>query len=189
MITVTPAQQRQLLLGLLAAIGVAAWWMLMLGPQQALWAERSAALRALRQQVDDVRQGVAQQPAMEQELARLAETSGETTSARRPEEQLPNLLQAITQMAQAGQVRIVAMKPMVELSSLIPSPAGYLELPVAFQASAGYHQLGAFLDALERSPRLARVGALQIGPQTEDLWRHQVTMVLQVYLVPWSESS
>ncbi|MBI4228021.1 MAG: type 4a pilus biogenesis protein PilO [Candidatus Omnitrophica bacterium] len=182
--TLTPVQQRQLLLGVLGALAVVAWWLFLLAPQQRALAERGALLRTLRPQVAELRQQLDGLSAVEAEIARLTTEPGLSTHARRPEEQLPDLLQAITQMAQGARVRLVALKPKLDLGGLTPGPSGYLELPVAMQVSAGYHELGQFIDALERSPQLVRVGEFEIGPTPEDLWHHQAVIMLQVYLVP-----
>lgn len=183
-LALTPAQQRQVLIGLLAVIALTAWWLLVLGPQRQRLVEREASLRELRPQVIDLRRRLTQLPSVEQEIQRLTAEVGLPTSARRPEEQLPDLLQAVTQLAQAARVQVLALKPRLELSALPLGPSGYLELPVAMQVAAGYHELGAFLDALERSPRLVRVGEFEIHPDPEDLWHHQAVVMLQVYLIP-----
>lgn len=180
----TPAQQRQLLVGVLGALAMVAWWLFVLGPQQREGAERGATRHTLQAQVADLQRQRQDLPAMEAEVARLTTELGLSTLARRPEEQLPDLLQAITQMAQAARVRVLTLKPRADLGALTPGPSGYLELPVAMETVAGYHELGEFLDALEQSSRLVRVGEFQIGPTPEDLWHHQAVIVLQVYLVP-----
>jgi len=180
----TPAQERQLLIGIVGVIVVVVWVNFFVIPQRRTLSEVSGQVHTLRAQVVEARQGLAQRPALEAEAARLAAEYELSADALPPEEQVPELLKAITEVAQASQVGLLTVRPKVDLGQITPGPSGYLELPIEIAASGGYHEIGTFLDALERSPSLLlRVQRFQIQPDPQDLWHHQALFVLQAYLI------
>ncbi|MBI3318313.1 MAG: type 4a pilus biogenesis protein PilO [Candidatus Omnitrophica bacterium] len=180
----TPQEQRKILIALGGALAVLAWLILVLIPVQSSLAGIRPQVIDLKDQLGSLRQGLNQLPAMEEELKRLFAEYELPATNLSPEEQLPQLLENIAQLARASQVRLVAVKPKADLSLLAPGPSGYLELPVQMEASGGYHAIGSFLDAMERSKSLVRVLELQMEPSSEDLWHHQAILILQLYLVP-----
>ena len=89
-------------------------------------------------------------------------------------------------MARCGAVRI--LRPTQDLAQTQRGPSGYLEIPIEVTASAGYHQIGAFLDALESSEIPLRVQQMQMKADSKDLWSHRAVILLQAYLAPASGS-
>jgi len=180
----TPAQERQLLIGIVSVIVAVVWVNFFVIPQRRVLSEVSTQVQALRAQVIEARQGLAQRPALEAEVASLGAEYELPADALPPEEQVPELLKVITEVAKASQVGLLTVKPKVDLGQIAPGPSGYLELPIEIAASGGYHEIGTFLDALERSPSLLlRVQRFQIQANPQDLWHHQALFVLQAYLI------
>jgi Tfp pilus assembly protein PilO len=189
---VTPFQgkaprQRQLISGFLGVAGFILWISLFFVPQQRLGRQIRSEVRRLKQQIAQTRQEFAQLPALEAELARWMVQYRMPTVVPPLEEQLPELLGTIAQAARSAQVRLLSIKPEGEMRQLTPGPTGYLELPVQVETSAGYHQVGRFIDALENSDSLLRVEELGIRADPVDIWHHQVSFVLAVYLLPSGE--
>lgn len=183
-VSLTPAQQKQILFGILGLIGFFAWLQLFLFPQRAALAQARAQIQELRGQVEQVRAGLAQQPAMEEETRRLQAEYKLPEVTKPPEQQLPELLELISQVARQAGVRVVAAKPKGDVSKLLPGASGYLELPVLVLVSGGYHQIGQFLDALEQSETLLRVRELSVMDDEEKLYEHTGAVLFQAYLVP-----
>ena len=185
-LTFSPTQRKQLLYGLGWTIALVLWSALFLAPQRSALSQRAPRLRTLQRQLKEVRQNLVQLPRFEAELARLSGGNGSSLGGP-PEQQLPELLGAIAQMARESQVQLLAVKPKVELGQIVPGSNGFLELPVQVEAQAAYHQIGKFLDVMERSEKFIQVQSIEIRSDPRDIWRHPTTLVLQVYLLPGKE--
>ncbi len=181
-------EQRKILLGIGAGIGLVAWMAFFFVPQCGKWAAGYSKVTELRRKISETHQGLSQLSGVEQALARLRAQYELPAVTPPPEEQLPELLEMIAQTARSSQVSLLSVKPKENLSQLSAGPTGYLELPIQLEASAGYHQIGKFLDLLEHSESLVRVQKLKIQSNPDDLWKHQATLILQAYLLPGGNS-
>lgn len=182
--SLTPARQKQILFGVLGLIGLVGWVSFFLLPQQRLMGQERMQLQELQSQVEQTRRGLAQMPVMEEQIRQLTARYQLPAVTKPPEQQLPDLLEMISQTARRAQVRVIAAKPSSDVSKLVPGPSGYLELQILLALSGGYHQTGTFLDTLERSGNLLRVRELALLPNPENLYHHQVVILFQAYLVP-----
>lgn len=174
-------RQKQILFGLLGVIGLIVWVNFFLIPQRRAWVTGRSRIQALRGEIASVRQKLNQLPVLENELANVAAQYPLPAVAVATEEQLPQLLEKIAQTAHLSQVRLLGVKPKGGLNRPVPDPSGFLVLSVLVEASAGYHELGMFLDALERSEALVRVQEMKIQADPKDRWHHQASFLLQVY--------
>ena len=181
-----PGQQKKLLYGVLAVIGLVAWSNFLFFPQWSRWARQGAELKSLQGQVERTRRLLVQLPGVEKNSALLSSQVAIQPTAMPPQEQLPELLDRIAQLARSSHVRLVSLKPKGEIAGLAPGPSGYLEMSIEVETSAGYHQIGAFLDALESSESLLRVQKLEIGADGQDMWNHRTRITLEAYLAPAS---
>lgn len=183
-ITLTPDQQKKLLIGILTTAALTVWLLMVLLPQQRGLGEARAQRRLLQDQLQQLKTGLMNLPAMEEEITRLS--SGEAhlpAHAKPPEEQLPDLLEEITKAAKKAQVQVVGQKPESDLDALAAGPSGYLEVPIVVMLTGSYHQIGQFLDLLENSENLLRVRELSIR-SGEDPYRHQGIVLFHAYLLP-----
>ena len=172
--------------GILA--GLILWAQFFLFPQRVASAELHSRLEKVRQDVATTRQKMAHLPSLQAEINRLMAQEPMMVEAS-PEEQLPELFKVIAQEAKAAQVRLVGVKAQKEVGQVTPSPNGFLELPVQVDVAAGYHPLGQFIDLLEGSNNFFRVQDLKIQSNRDDVWHHQATLLLDVYLFPGGERS
>ncbi|MBI3322657.1 MAG: type 4a pilus biogenesis protein PilO [Candidatus Omnitrophica bacterium] len=182
-----PAGRKKILFGVLAAVGTVLWANFLLMPQWAQWSRQGQELKSLERQVEQARRQLAQLPGVERNSEQLSTQLAIRSSDIPPQEQLPELMDQIAQMARASRLRLSSLKPGAEISGLSPGPSGYLEVPIEVVTSAGYHQVGAFLDALESSEHLLRVQSLEIIANNQDMWNHRVRIILQAYLPPAGE--
>lgn len=196
----TPRQQRLILLGVGGTLGFLGWLIFFFLPLQGRLSEIRAQVASLRQQLEETRQGLKSLPGMEEELSHVQAKYEMPAATARPEDQVPELLKAVAQMARNAQAQLLEATPkanlgtqtetpsgFVALEHFTPGPSGYLELPIEIQVSGGYHQLGQFLDQIENSKYLVRVKELEVFPDEQDLWHHKAVILLQAYLVPGSK--
>jgi len=181
---IAPALWKQIFVRLLAGIGLVLWVVFFILPQSRMSAQARLEILAIQQKLAGVREDLKRLPAMKDELTRLTTEGVFSSVSRPPEEQLPELLGSIAQMARTSQVRLLAVKPKMELNALTPGPSGYLEMPLYLEAAAGYHQIGAFLDLLENSQHLVRLDEFNIKSDDTDPWRHRAVFTLRAYLFP-----
>ena len=176
--------QKQILYGLLVVVGCVVWVNLFLLPQWKKASRLGGEFKQLREEVNRLHRDLKKYPTLEQERVRLAAQFETAAVSSSPEEQLPDLLGKIAQAAHAAHVRLLALKPKAEIRQLQPGLSGYLEVPLEISALSGYHQIGHFLDGLERSENPLRVQGLEIKSTQQDMWNHTTTITLRAYLVP-----
>lgn len=182
--SLSPAQQKQLLIGILALLAVVVGYLFWIAPRQRVLTEATAQVRQLELQLDQTRQGLSQLLSVEQEIQRLSARFQMASTPKPPEQQLPELLEEITQTARRAQVRVVEQKPTADIASLAPGTSGYLELTVMTVVTGGYHQIGTFLDLLEQSSTLLRVREMGMAQDSNDLFRHRAFILFDAYLIP-----
>ncbi len=183
-------QQRQLriLAIVLVVVGLVFWLQFLIIPQTGSAARLGSELTGLRLKVERARQEVRRLPDMEKKLDDLAARYSMSTVSTPPAEQLPDLLDKIAQFARGARVRVVTLRPKEDLGAVQAGPSGYLEIPLELVATAGYHQIGRFLNQLERSDSLVRLRELEIRPGKEMLGQ-EVKMMLLAFLAPGQETS
>ena len=181
-----PDQQKKVLYGVLAVVGLVVWLNFLLVPQWKQWGRQGTELKSLQEQVTQARRLLAQLPGVEQNQALLSSQVAIRPTLISPQEQLPELMDRIAQVARASRLRLSSLKPGAEISGLTAGPSGYVEVPIEIETLAGYHQVGAFLDALESSEHLLRVQSLEIATGGRDMWNHRTRITLQAYLAPVS---
>ncbi|MCM8812013.1 MAG: type 4a pilus biogenesis protein PilO [Candidatus Omnitrophica bacterium] len=146
-------------------------------------------LSTLQKDVARIKEKSARIDSMRSELERLAAQYDVAITATLPEEQLPEVLDAIAAAARVSGVRLIGIKPKEEVSHLTPSASGFLELPIQVDALGGYHHLGRFLSAVEESKVLVGVQELTIQANPEDIWNHKALFVFVAYLFPAREGA
>lgn len=182
--SLSPAQQKRILAGLLALLTLGVWFIFLVSPRQRVLTEAAAQVNQLERELAQARQGMSRLPAIEEEISRLSASFKLTSVHKPPEQQLPELLEEIAQTARRAQVRVVEQKPTADIASVAPGPSGYLELKVMTVIAGGYHQIGTFLDLLESSPSLLRVQEMGMVQNSDDLFRHQAFILFDAYLIP-----
>ncbi len=182
--------QQKVLFLLGAGIGLVVWTKFFFVPQCKTWVAERSKIVVLKQKLGEAHRKSVQLPGIETELASgKAQTGFSSNITRPPKEQLPELLEMIAQAARASQVKLLLVKPKDDFSQSGSGPTGFLEVTVKIEASAGYHQIGQFIDILEHSKNLVRVQGLKIQSDPKDLWNHLTILILQAYLLQEGDSS
>lgn len=175
-------------MGLAVMVGFGVWNVGFLSPQRRALAKTRPQIQRLHREITDIRKRLDRLPHMEVQVGQWSVSHERSTPALPPEEQVPILLDKIVQAARTAHLHVLTAKPTVDFHEAAPSSSGFLELPVVVQASAGYHEIGSFLDTLEQSENLVRVQGLEIRSDPADLWHHQTTVLLLLYLSPGSSN-
>lgn len=98
------------------------------------------------------------------------------------EQEIPNLLETLSNMAKSSGVKIVGIMPSVaKEADKISKRQIYQEIPILISAKSGYHELGRFLNRLENSDRFMKVVDIQIKANSLTPKKHDVELLVLTY--------
>lgn len=100
------------------------------------------------------------------------------------EEELPLLLQGISDTANKNNVKIMQMKPYKDPKQKEETVSGKKFLPfmITLNLSCGYHSLGSFINQLEDSPSFLAVEEIRIRQGSGDYLLQDVNLGLKTYI-------
>ena len=93
--------------------------------------------------------------------------------------EVPALLENLSQLAQESGVKIISLKPIDD-----PKPAKksfYTKVPIELSAQAGTHELGKFLAKMESGKTFFRVSDIRIAENSAELKKHLIELRLETY--------
>ena len=99
------------------------------------------------------------------------------------EQEIPTLLENLSDMARASNVKIVGITPSITKSENTQSNKTYEEIPILISAKSGYHELGNFLAKLENSDRFMKVVDIKIRSSAATPKRHDVDLLVLTYIL------
>ena len=100
------------------------------------------------------------------------------------EREIPLLLEEVSGMAKDSYVKISAINP-VTTSQPQEKDASkvYQRIPILINAKSGYHELGAFINRLEKAKRFMEVSDINIQTEMPNFRRHDVELVVSTYVL------
>lgn len=174
---------------ILGVAGLVGWWLLVLPQWRGVAVVRPKVV-ALRQQLREAHQGIVQLTSLQTKAEGLRAALKAHPRAL-AQERMPVILDDIAALAKARGITVDAVRPSVVKGAASakgrgrappPAAADHLVIPIEILGRAGYHDIGAFVDALESAEQLYQVRALSIEAERKDPERHRVTMTLAAYL-------
>lgn len=121
----------------------------------------SPKLAKLKMDIARINQEWANLAAFKQKIARFEGKINSYEKKLPSEKEIPALLNYLSDTAKKLDVRLVEIKP----SEIVQGQAQpYYTIPISLVAECGYHQLGRFLNELERADRFMKIGYLKIEP-------------------------
>ncbi len=129
---------------------------------------------------------------LNKELAQLKDSQGNlkdaaTKKARRiiKEEQMPDLLQKITEIANNNKVVVTKIDPSREQktkeATVVQIP-GLSPIFIALDLVSDYHSLGSFIAGLENMEEFVAVQDFYISRQDKDYFKEKTALVLRTYV-------
>jgi len=110
----------------------------------------------------------------------------ETGQAKRiiREEEIPSLLQDITNIVNKENLKMLQMKPRKDPKAKEEAVAGIGVIPVSvgIQLRGGYHALGNFVNAVENSGKLMLVESIDIMAEEGDYLHHNARIEIKTYV-------
>lgn len=102
------------------------------------------------------------------------------------EKEVPVLLENLSKIAKNSRVKILSITPLEPARAARIKDKGKKEgvcqeIPIRISAMSGYHELGTFINTLERDKRYMRVSDLKIKANRSSSKRHNVEFVVYAY--------
>ena len=99
------------------------------------------------------------------------------------EDGIPGLLESLSEMANKANVSIAGIVPLDKKIDSKAEVRVYKEIPILITAKSGYHELGNFLSALEKSDRFMKVADIQIKADKASPKRHNIELMVVTYVL------
>lgn len=101
------------------------------------------------------------------------------------EEEVYLILDEISLISKESGVKISQLKPLIDNEKVVvkTDTGDYYQLPMYIDASAGYHQLGMFLNYIEYSDIFMKVSEIEISQSGSDQKNHEIRLVLDTYVI------
>lgn len=95
----------------------------------------------------------------------------------------PNkMLGELTSLTEHMRINIIGIEPLPVVTNEITGVAGYyVQMPLRMRLKCGYHELGMFLADIEKSSNLMKVEELKITDDPQDIWYHNIEVVISAY--------
>ncbi|MDD5428100.1 MAG: type 4a pilus biogenesis protein PilO [Candidatus Omnitrophica bacterium] len=98
------------------------------------------------------------------------------------EQEIPKLLEGLSEMAKKANVKIVAITP-IQTKQEPQANQAYQEMPILINARSGYHELGRFLNSLENTDRFMKVVDISIKENKATPKKHDVEILVLTYML------
>ena len=138
----------------------------------------------LRSDLDDARALIEMEPVIEKESEKLQAGFDQYEEIFPSEQEIPKLLESLSNKAGESDVKIIAIKPIAnEGFSQNKESKIYQEIPIEIVARSGYHQLGRFLQKLESGDRFITIKDLAIRADPRSITIHRVRLIASTYIL------
>jgi len=102
-------------------------------------------------------------PRFKEEVAKLNLQLGRVVQELPNSREIPNLLETISNLGALNGLDVVYIRPQNDVDK-----GFYAEVPIAIKVKGGYHEMGLFLDAVSKLPRIINVSDITMGNAKED---------------------
>ena len=102
-------------------------------------------------------------PRFKEEVQKLNLQLGMVVQELPNKREIPNLIETISNLGALNGLEVIYIKPQNDVDQ-----GFYAEVPIAIKVKGGYHEVGLFLDALSRLPRIINVSDITMGNAKED---------------------
>jgi Tfp pilus assembly protein PilO len=102
-----------------------------------------------------------------------------------PEKELPDLLEYISEAGNKNNVSIMQIRPIREAKpkeEKLFAGVKFFPVYVSLNVFSNYHNLGAFVNALENGDKFIAVQELKIMPDKKDYMRQEANLMLKTYV-------
>ncbi len=102
-------------------------------------------------------------PRFKEEVEKLNQQLGKVVQELPNSREIPNLLETISNLGAINGLEVIYIKPQNDVDK-----GFYAEVPISIKVRGGYHEMGLFLDAVSRLPRIINMTNVTLGNAKED---------------------
>lgn len=140
-------------------------------------------IKGLKNNIELVDSRVKRLGIMTQRLDELKIEIGAYSEGIPNQKELPALLEELSQIAKASNVRILSITPSDSKSLKKELSSGYYkDMPIIITAKSGYHELGYFIGDLENSRRFITIAGIGMRYNPKTPRQHDVRLILKTYV-------
>lgn len=202
-LTLTPRERQAVIVGgVLAALVLWLYVGYIIGPLSRELGRLGKQIRSAKEEVRLLEAGTASEAALRDQHHQVSESVQALRKLLPADSALSQLIERLSELASRSQVRIQTLYPQRELleseaakdqeaeDQAAKTPDVYHAVLITIHAVAGYHQLGTFLSLAEAENKPMEIVSLSVLPDSRELRRHQVKLVLRAYFAsPNGDSS
>ena len=192
----SPREQRTLLL--VVGLGLMIFWVYVVAIVRPLLREvgqLGQQGREARQQLKLLEAATANERALQEQYHEVEQNVLSLRRLLPSEEELPAVIELVSNMASQAQVKIQTIFPQRPQSGegnggkkdkdkkevALKSPVVYKDVLIQIEALAGFHQLGTFLSLVEQGDKPMQITSLRITQDPKEMRRLRVKLLLQAF--------
>lgn len=177
-------KQTAILITLVSVIGLIAYINFVLLSQIRSVAAQITTAKKMRSELAAAEKDAAGVSLLEKEIFANKEKINKYEKMLPAEQEIPELLEELSGMAKAANVKIVAITPVTaSKADTMQKDRVYQEIPILVSARSGYHELGRFLNSFENCDRFMKVVDMEIKANKSALTRHDVELLITTYVL------
>ena len=185
-----PKHRLIVVIGVLTVAGLWVYVTMLVIPTFQRTSRLTQEVRTARDQLRALEDVLANEEEVREQYERLGETVASLRSFLPSEDELPSILERLSEVARRANVRIQSISPGLSFTEkdLADLLAGgefqqpvYRTIPIQIDALAGYHELGTFLSLVETGPIPVEIASLRISTNMKEFHRHNMRLVLNVF--------
>jgi Tfp pilus assembly protein PilO len=186
-------QRTVLMVGVLAVIVLWVYVVYIIGPLRREAGELGANIRDAKQKLGQLEAAATSEPQLRAQVTQLEESVNALRRNMPAEEELPEIIEMLSDMASQSQVKIQTIFPQRPTETFdpkkgIPEPSVYKDVTIQIDALSGFHQLGTFLSLVESGDKPMRIASLRISTDPKETKRHHVKLLIQSYFATGAAS-
>jgi type IV pilus assembly protein PilO len=180
-------QKIYILAAIFGIAGLMLYYNLLLKPQFSSFIARNKEFRVVKERVKTGEALIANKAELIRQHDNFKKQAGYLEKRLPGQDQISSLLEDFSDVAKSSKVNILKIKPLEEFAPISKQKVvsnSYAEFPILIEASAGYHQLGAFVNRLETMDRFIKIIDIDVSgtvknPRDHDIKIRIITYVLQ----------
>lgn len=146
----------------------------------------SAVFAGMKQASDDLKkteEEIGRMPRYVIDIASYEEKISSYEKMLPVEQEIPALLESLSNMARGSNVKIVAITPVMPEEGPNDGSRVYQEMPILINAKSGYHELGNFLAKLEYADRFMKIADIVIRSNNSVPKKQDVDLLILTYIL------
>jgi len=173
--------QIYILIGLMSLFAVIVYFSFILTPQVERVFEAVDHAAKISTNLKDAQYNIANIPKFRTNITAYEEKIERYEKMLPTEQEIPALLENLSDMARKSNIKIVGIMPVVTKDDKTKKIAVYQEKPILINAKSGYHELGKFISNMENADRFMKVSDIQIKTNNQSPKKHDVELTVLTY--------